>query len=204
MRRLVRPVALDERLADHRHGLAIARVAVVDVAPALERNTQRREVTRRHVAQDSAFLFARAVDRPRRRLDRHRPDAAAHRPIGRKLTKPAFATPGSARTLCEHARVERLARRRRCRTAASAGGVCSVSTPSGLNPGSMPCTVSSARISSPAETSSTTDATISTTTSAERSRSFCPPPARAPSRRPVEIGARRRRAARARGRTRGR
>ena len=40
--------------------------------------------------------------------------------------------------------------------------VRSVNTPSALNPGSIACTVSNARISRPAETSSTTDAIIST------------------------------------------
>jgi hypothetical protein len=41
---LIRPVALDERLADDRDRLAIAGVTLGDVAPALERNAHRLEV----------------------------------------------------------------------------------------------------------------------------------------------------------------
>ena len=61
-----------------------------------------------------------------------------------------------------------------------------VRTLSALKPGSRACTVHRARISRLAEASSTTDAVISTTTSAERSRSLPePPPERSPSRSPA-------------------
>jgi len=57
-----------------------------------------------------------------------------------------------------------------------------VSTPSAWKPGSVASMRHNARTSKPAETSSTTQAATSPITSTERSRSLCPPPARAPSR----------------------
>ncbi len=59
-----------------------------------------------------------------------------------------------------------------------------VRMPSGRKPGSLAWIVHSARTRRPVVISSTTDARTSTITSTPRSRSLCPPIARAPSRRP--------------------
>ena len=168
---LVRPVARDERLAHHRDERAIARIGFADVAPALDRDAQRGEVAGRHVAQGSDVLAV-----ARRRLESPSTETGQMPPrnhdIGRELTKLARVTPGMRTHVCSTRVVERFARHDRAVLRASAARRRMVRTPSGLNPGSMACTVISARISRPADTSSTTDATISATTSAERSRSF--------------------------------
>ena len=71
-------------------------VSVADVAPARDRNAERREEARRHVAQAHAFwLSARVRPRSRERRPARCRRASA---IGRTLTYAAFGTPGSART----------------------------------------------------------------------------------------------------------
>ena len=109
--------------------------------------------------------------------------------------KPAFVTPGSARTSSGHAcRTPRASRQR----AVLRHRQRRPQRQHALGVGSRdrsPAPSAARESADPADTSSTTDATISATTSAERSRSFCPPPARAPSRRPSESGFAGRRAA---------
>ena len=88
-----------------------------DVAPAPQRNAERREEARRDVAQAHAV---RAVAVDLLAGERHRPDPAAHRHRQSRRRTRRSRTPGSARTSSQHAVVELRAPGRSHRTWAAA------------------------------------------------------------------------------------
>ena len=89
--------------------------------------------------------------------------------IGRQLMYAGVGHAGQRARRSEDARVERFARRDVAVLAASAAASAASARRRTRKPDRVAWIVHSARISRPAETSSTTDATISATTSAERS-----------------------------------
>src|SRR5262245_36609483 len=108
---LVRPVALDEGLADDRYRLATAGVALDDVATALERYAHRLEVPRGD-EPDRCHVVGAADVLPRVRvaLDRNRPDAAAERRNRQKTDEAGRPHPGQRPDVLKDTGVVGLAR----------------------------------------------------------------------------------------------